>query len=61
MINIAILLATIPYVIAINTLLSGADQIGPGLRWGQRSRRAWWRWRPVQARFDFGRVCTGCR
>jgi hypothetical protein len=32
-INIAILLATITYVIAINTLLIGADQIGPGLRW----------------------------
>ena len=32
-VNIAILLATITYIIAINSLLSGTDQIGPGLRW----------------------------
>jgi hypothetical protein len=32
-INIAILLATITYIIAINDLLSGADLLGPGLRW----------------------------
>jgi hypothetical protein len=32
-VNIAILLATITYIIAINSLLSGMDQIGPGLRW----------------------------
>src|SRR6056297_2306189 len=32
-VNIAILLATITYVIAINSLLSGTDQIAPGLRW----------------------------
>lgn len=32
-VNIAILLATITYIIAINSLLTGTDQIGPGLRW----------------------------
>lgn len=32
-VNIAILLATITYIIAINSLLSGTEQIGPGLRW----------------------------
>lgn len=32
-VNIALLLATITYIIAINSLLSGTDQIGPGLRW----------------------------
>lgn len=32
-VNIAILLATITYIITINSLLSGTDQIGPGLRW----------------------------
>ncbi|MCK0166759.1 hypothetical protein MWU52_04270 [Jannaschia sp. S6380] len=32
-VNIAILLATITYIIAINSLLSGTDQIGPGMRW----------------------------
>lgn len=32
-INIAILLATITYIIAINNLLSAADQITPALRW----------------------------
>lgn len=32
-VNIAILLATITYIIAINSLLSGTDQIAPGLRW----------------------------
>ena len=32
-INIAILLATITYIIAINNLLSAAEQIAPGLRW----------------------------
>ena len=32
-VNIAILLATITYIIAINGLLSGTDQIDPGLRW----------------------------
>jgi len=29
-VNIAILLATITYIIAINSLLSGTEQIGPG-------------------------------
>jgi hypothetical protein len=32
-VNIAILLATITYIIAINSLLSGTERIGPGLRW----------------------------
>ena len=32
-IDIAVLLATITYIIAINNLLSGADHIAPGLRW----------------------------
>jgi len=32
-INIAILLATITYIIAINNLLSATDQISPALRW----------------------------
>ena len=32
-VNIAILLATITYIIAINNLLSGTDQITPALRW----------------------------
>ncbi|MFN3262146.1 MAG: hypothetical protein ACE37J_16460 [Pikeienuella sp.] len=32
-VNIAILLATITYIIAINSLLSATEQIGPGLRW----------------------------
>jgi hypothetical protein len=32
-VNIAILLATITYIIAINSLLSGTDQIAPALRW----------------------------
>lgn len=32
-INIAILLATITYIIAINNLLSGVTQIDPALRW----------------------------
>jgi len=32
-VNIAILLATITYVIAINSLLSWTDQIAPALRW----------------------------
>jgi len=32
-VNIAILPATITCIIAINSLLSGMDHIGPGLRW----------------------------
>jgi len=32
-VNIAILLATITYIVAVNSLLSGTDRIGPGLRW----------------------------
>jgi hypothetical protein len=32
-VNIAILLATITYIIAINNLLLATDQISPGLRW----------------------------
>ena len=32
-VNIAILLATITYIIAINNLLSAADQLDAGLRW----------------------------
>lgn len=32
-VNLAILLATIAYIIAINTLLSATDQIAPALRW----------------------------
>ena len=32
-VNLAILLATIAYIIAVDSLLSGTDRIGPGLRW----------------------------
>lgn len=32
-VNVAILLATIAYIIAINNLLTATDQIAPALRW----------------------------